>query len=347
MAKAGILLLNIGTPRSFEVHDVKKYLRTFLMDRDIIDLPWISRWPLVNLIIVPQRGAYSASNYKKIWMKEGSPLLVYTDRFADQLQNKLGSQYLVRIGMRYSAPTIESALRDFYRAKVETIIVAPMYPQYAEATTGSSLREVNRLMGRLGIDIPTVVVPPFYDKKEFLKAQGQCMKDVTQEKAIEHIVFSFHGLPEAQIKKVPGCLSSPDCCAQVNACEKPCYRAQSLATAEKLAKEIGLAKDSWSVGFQSRLGRAEWLKPSTDQVLEDLARKGIKKVAIACPSFVADCIETLEEIGMGGKQLFLREGGTEFFMIPCVNDHPLWVDGFSEMIKKNQPGKSAVNDLSQ
>ena len=280
-------------------------------------------------------------------MKEGSPLLVYTDRFADRLQNKMGSQYLVRIGMRYSAPTIESALRDFYRAKVETIVIAPMYPQYAEATTGSSLREVNRLMGRLGIDIPTVIVPPFFDKKEFLSAQGQCIKDVFQKKTIEHVVFSFHGLPEAQFKKVPGCLSASDCCAQAGACDKPCYRAQSLATAEKLAKEAGLPEGSWSVGFQSRLGRAEWLKPSTDQVLEQIARKGIQKVAVACPSFVADCIETLEEIGMGGQQLFLREGGTEFSMISCVNDHPMWVDGFSELILKMKLGKNVMNELSQ
>lgn len=347
MAKTGILLLNIGTPRSFEVSDVKKYLRTFLMDKDIIDLPWISRWPLVNLVIVPRRGTYSASNYKKIWMKEGSPLLVYSTRFADRLQQKMGADFLIRLGMRYSAPTIESALRDFYRAKVKTIVVAPMYPQYAEATTGSSLREVNRLMGRLGIDIPTVIVPPFYGRNEFLVAQGQRIKDELKEKDFEHLIFSFHGLPEAQIKKVPGCLASPDCCAQAGACEKPCYRAQSIATAEKLAKEVGLTKDRWTVGFQSRLGRAEWLKPSTDQVIEDLARKGVKKVAIACPSFVADCIETLEEIGMGGQELFLREGGREFSMIPCVNDDPLWVEGFSELIKNLTPGKKATNDLSQ
>lgn len=347
MAKTGILLLNIGTPRSHDVRDVKKYLRKFLMDKDIIDLPWLTRWPLVNLIIVPKRAAYSASNYKKIWMKEGSPLLVFTERFADRLQQQMGSDYLVRIGMRYSAPTIENALRDFYRAKVETVIVAPLYPQFAEATTGSSLREVSRLMGRFGIDLPTIILPPFFDKKEFIKAQSQRIKDLFASKPVEHIVFSFHGLPESQIKKVPGCLTKEDCCAQADSCGKPCYRAQSLATAEKLATEIGLKKGSWSVGFQSRLGQAEWLKPSTDQVLEELAHRGVRNVAVACPSFVADCIETLEEIGMGGKQLFLREGGSDFTMVPCVNDDLDWVEGFSRLLQELTPGKNALSKLSQ
>lgn len=335
MAKKGILLLNIGSPRSYNVPDVKKYLKTFLMDKDIISIPFFVRWPLVHGIIVPRRGPYSAANYKKIWLEgEGSPLTVYTQRFASQLQQTLGVDYIVKVGMRYSEPSIEKALREFKEESVESLIIAPLYPQYAEATTGSSLKEVHRLMTQESMQIPTKTLPPFYNEKHFVEPTVKMIQNTLQEKHVDHYLFSFHGLPESQVKKVPGCLVTDDCCFDRNACAKKCYRAQCFGTATAVAESLGLADSHWSVSFQSRLGRGEWLKPSTDHSVEVLAQTGKKKIAVICPSFVADCIETLEEIGLGSAELFKEKGGEEFYLIPCLNDSQDWILNFAQLLKQ-------------
>ncbi|MEN0057755.1 MAG: ferrochelatase [Bdellovibrio sp.] len=333
MVKKGVLLLNIGSPRSYEVDDVKKYLKTFLMDKDIINLPLPLRWFLVHGVIVPRRASFSAANYKKIWLeKEGSPLTVYTQRFAEGLQKELGPEYLVKVGMRYSEPSIEKALKEFATESVQTLILAPLYPQYAEATTGSSLKEVDRLMGRLGIEIPTETLPPFYNSSAFVHNTAQVIQETLGDTKPDHYLFSFHGLPESQVRKVEGCLTRGDCCFERNACEKNCYRAQCYATATCIAEELGLLDSHWSVAFQSRLGRAEWLKPATDHTLEILAKTEKKRIAVICPSFVADCIETLEEIGMGGVEHFTAYGGKEFHLIPCLNDSPKWIHDFAKTV---------------
>lgn len=335
MSKKGLLLLNIGSPRSYEVPDVAKYLRTFLMDEDIINIPFFVRWPLVNAIIVPRRAPFSAANYKKIWMEgEGSPLTVYTQRFATQLAQELGSEYVVKIGMRYSDPSIEEALKEFAQEAVESIILAPMYPQYAEATTGSSLKEVERLQKKLGLQFKTKILPPFYANKEFIDPTAKVTQATLANKEVEHYLFSFHGLPESQVKKVQGCLVTENCCFEKNACAKKCYRAQCFATADAVANKLGLEKNQWSVAFQSRLGRGEWLKPATDDTIEKLAGQGIKKIAVICPSFVADCIETLEEIGIGAAELFHEKGGTDYHLVPCLNDQKEWVAEFAENLAK-------------
>lgn len=335
MAKKGVLLLNIGSPQSYKVKDVKKYLNTFLMDKDVINLPFFLRWPLVHLLIVPRRAPYSAENYRKVWLEnQGSPLTVYTERFASQLQKDLGSDYLVKVGMRYAKPGIEKALREFEEAQVETIILAPLFPQYAEATTESSLKEVDRLVGRLGIDIPTESLPPFFAEEAFIAPTARIIRESLKDKKPDHYLFSFHGLPESHIRKVSGCLRSDDCCFEANACAKKCYRAQCFESATQIAESLGLADSHWSVSFQSRLGRGEWLKPATDHTLEILAQTGKKKIAVICPSFVADCIETLEEIGIGGQEAFKKMGGQEYDLIPCLNDDKEWTAKFANLVKE-------------
>ncbi|WII72439.1 ferrochelatase [Bdellovibrio sp. 22V] len=347
MGKTGILLLNIGSPLSYEVSDVAKYLKTFLMDKDIISIPYLLRWPLVNAMIVPKRAPYSAANYKKIWIdNEGSPLTVYTRRFADKLQKQLGEQFLVKIGMRYSEPSIEKALREFATAAVDTILLAPLYPQFAQATTGSSVRETQKIAARLGLNTPLRTLAPFYHAPAFITPSVQIIRDALEGKEVDHYLFSFHGLPESQIRKVHGCLRSDDCCFVPNACEKGCYRAQCFATATRIAESLEIPASHWSVSFQSRLGRGEWLKPATDHTLEILAQTGKKKIAVVCPSFVADCIETLEEIGIGGKELFIEKGGDEYHLVPCLNDDERWVQGFADLLKEKAPSKVELEERS-
>lgn len=332
MSKKGLLLLNIGSPRSYDVPDVAKYLKTFLMDEDIINIPFFVRWPLVHAIIVPRRAPYSAANYKKIWLEgEGSPLTVYTQKFATQLAQELGSEYVVKIGMRYSDPGIEQALKEFAQEGVESLILAPMYPQYAEATTGSSLKEVDRLQKKLGLHFTKKILPPFFADKAFVEPTVRVIQESLAAKEVEHYLFSFHGLPESQVKKVQGCLVTENCCFDKNACAKKCYRAQCFASANAIANQLGLQKNQWSVAFQSRLGRGEWLKPATDDTIEKLAAQGIKKIAVICPSFVADCIETLEEIGIAAAELFHEKGGTDYHLVPCLNDRLDWVKEFAIM----------------
>lgn len=335
MAKKGVLLINIGSTSSYAVSDVKKFLKKFLMDKDVISIPFLLRWFLVHGIIVPRRAKASAENYKKIWIEnEGSPLVVYTKSFAHLLQQDLGKNYVIKIGMRYNPPTIENALREFAEENVETIILAPLYPQYAAATTGSSLNEIDRFIGRLGIEILTETLPPFYNEDAFIQSYVDQIQKKLTNKNPDHYLFSFHGLPESQIRKIKNCLTSETCCFESDACQKGCYRAQCFSIATKIAEVLNIPDSHWSVSFQSRLGRGEWLKPATDHTLEVLARKGKKSVAVVCPSFVTDCLETLEEIGMEGQSTFKQNGGEEFILVPCLNNSPEWTQRFADLLKE-------------
>ncbi|WP_413576005.1 ferrochelatase [Bdellovibrio sp. HCB290] len=330
-AKTGVLLLNIGSPRSYEVPDVKRYLKHFLMDKEVINLPFILRWPLVNLLIVPKRGPISAGNYKKIWLENGSPLTVYTIDFAEKLQKNLGENYLVKVGMRYSSPDIPTALKEFAAAGIQNVLLSPMYPQYADATTGSSLREVQRQIKKLNLKFNVKSIRDFYQHPSFVDPTVEIAKEYLHGKDVVHYLFSFHGLPESHVKVNAGCLATPDCCVKPNACDKPCYRAQCLATATSIAGKLGLSKDQWSLSYQSRLGRDEWLKPSTEETIAKLGDK--KSIAVLCPSFVADCIETLEEIGIGGEETFHHAGGRDYHLVPCVNVNSKWVNQFARLIE--------------
>lgn len=339
MARKGLLLINIGSPRSYEVEDVKKYLTAFLMDKEVINLPFFLRWPLVNLLIVPRRAPFSAESYKKVWMDEGSPIAVYTHRFAQQLQQNLGVDYIVKVGLRYSEPSVEKALQELATENVDEILVAPLFPQYAEATNGSSLQLVDRLMQKMNLRIAKRELPAFFAHKSFIEPSVQISQETLQGKQVDHYLFSFHGLPESHIRRIPGCLVSETCCFEKDACAKNCYRAQCFATATEIAERMNIPASHWSVSFQSRLGRGEWLKPATDHTLEVLGRTGKKNIAVICPSFVADCIETLEEIGIGGQETFHNFGGEQYHLVPCVNDDPRWISGFADLIRESETAK--------
>jgi len=347
MGKKGVLLLNIGSPNSYQVPDVKKYLTRFLMDKDVINLPFILRWILVRGIIVPRRAPHSAANYKKVWIQnQGSPLTVYTQRFADKLQKHLGSDYDVKVGMRYADPDIEKALRHFKAQGIESLILVPLFPQYAAATTESSLKETHRLMKELDFSVPSQTLPPFYSAEAFIDPSVRIIQETLADKKPDHYLFSFHGLPESHVRKNPGCLRSDDCCFEPGACAKNCYRAQCFESATRIAEDLELLDSHWSVSFQSRLGRGEWLKPATDHTLEILAQTGKKKIAVICPSFVADCIETLEEIGLGGKEVFLENGGEEYSLVPCLNDDNEWTEKFARLIKELKTRTVELKSLS-
>lgn len=328
--KTGLILNNIGTPESPEPKDVKIYLDEFLMDPDVIGLPFPLRWLLVKGLITPRRSHKSAEKYQAVWMKEGSPLMVYSRGFAERLQTELGSDWIVEIGMRYGNPSLSAALEKLRDEGVKKLVLAPLFPQYAEATTGSAVKETKRLLSEMKWNVPLKIVPPFYNRREFLSAQAELL--IPQLKSSEHVLFSFHGLPESQVRQNEGCLKSSDCCDRPSACAMNCYRAQCVQTARGLADLLGLPKEKWSLSFQSRLGPAKWIGPSTDDRLQELAQQKVKSLMVACPAFVADCLETLEEIGLGGKEDFLKWGGLEFQLVPCVNQEMSWVRGFKEIL---------------
>lgn len=328
----GLLLMNIGSPLSYQVHDVKKYLSTFLMDKDVINLPFIFRWPLVNLIIVPKRAPFSAENYKKVWMTEGSPIVVYTRRLIAGLSELL-PDFQIRMGLQYSQPSVYDSLKEFQAQGLKEIYLAPLFPQYADATTKSTLKAVQKALKQLNYSPKIKELKPFFNNPSFIKTSVSLGKEMLKDKTVDHYVFSFHGLPESHIKRDPTCSISDSCCSLPQACLKNCYRAQCLMTAKLMVQELGLTADQYTVSFQSRLGREEWLKPSTDETIKNLAQSGKKSLAVFCPSFVSDCIETLEEIRIGGAEDFHKNGGQDFYLAPCVNDDSRFIEGFAELIR--------------
>jgi ferrochelatase len=328
-SKTGILLINVGSPDNTSRAAVARYLTQFLMDPDIIDLPWIFRTLLVRGIIVPGRAGASAEKYQQIWLKEGSPLVVLSQKFTHRLREVLGPEFHIELGMRCGNPSVKEALDRLVMAGVKEIQVAPLFPQAAAATTGGSFKEVEKILKSKSIKIPVKKLKPFYQNAEFVSAFA---KQIQNQKPHEydHILFSFHGLPEKQIKKGEGCLSRPDCCLRPS--DSQCYRYQCVQTAQKIADQLDLSPERWSYSFQSRLGRTQWIQPYTDSVVRDLAQQGKKKVLTVCPSFVTDCLETLEEIGITLKNDFLAVGGTQLTLAPCPNDSDLWVQGFSKIL---------------
>lgn len=336
--KTGLILNNIGTPRSVDPKDVKVYLDEFLMDPDVIAWPFPLRWLLVKGLITPRRSFSSAEKYKAVWMKEGSPLMVHSRAFAEGVQRTLGDSWVIRLGMRYGEPSLRNALEDLRRAGVERLILAPLFPQFAEATTGSALKETKKILSSMNWPVPLVLFPEFFRDEGFLRPQADLIARFSKD--ADHLLFSFHGLPESQVCRNPGCLDATAIAEPPTRCRPDCYRAQCLITAFELAKRLGLGRSEWSYSFQSRLGPARWIGPATDDVLKDLGSRKIGKLAVACPAFVADCLETLEEIGMGGEEDFLKAGGSAYQLIPCLNAEPDWVREFSGLVGRISASQS-------
>lgn len=336
-AARGVLLVQLGTPSAPETAPVRRYLREFLSDPRVIDIPALPRRLLIEAAILPTRPRSSAAAYRKIWLPEGSPLLLHSRALAEALGLELGPRFRVALGMRYGEPTLASALAGLRAQGCERITVLPLYPQYAASSTGSAHARVAQLAADTW-DVPQLELsPPFYDDPGFLAAWDEVAREPLAGFAPDHVLFSFHGLPERQIRKSDPtgrhCLSRPDCCDAPGASLPRCYRAQCLATARALAARLGLAPASWSYAFQSRLGRTPWIRPYTDERLPALAAAGTKRLAVLCPSFVADCLETLEEIGLRARAQWQSAGGDDLLLVPSLNAHPVWVSALARLVR--------------
>lgn len=332
----GILLVNLGTPDAPTTSAVRRYLREFLSDPMVIDINPAARWMLVNFIIAPFRSPKSAEAYKKVWMAEGSPLLIHTRNLARKVQEKLGGNFKVSVGMRYGRPSIATAVEELMQAGVSEIRMLPLFPQYAASSTGSAVVEFERIM-KLRKDAPPFrVLPPFYRDAGFIEAFAKVGEPILAKVRPDHVLFSFHGLPERHILKEDPvgnhCLKFEECCEQDVMQNQKCYRAHAFKTTHALIKRIGIPEDVYSISFQSRLGRTPWLKPYTDLVIPELIKKGKTRLVVFCPAFVADCLETLEEIGIRARESALAAGAEAFEFVPSLNDHPVWVEAVAGLV---------------
>jgi ferrochelatase len=331
MSERGVLLVNLGTPDAPTPAALRRYLREFLSDPDVIDLPAPLRLALVHAIIVPFRAPKSAHAYASIWTAGESPLRLHTRALAEAVAQALAERRVaVEWGMRYGHPGIGPALDRLRERGVRRLTVVPLYPQYAQSTVASSLRHLHRLLGDMRWSPELDVVAPFHRDEGYIESQAATIRPLLTHDS--HLLLSFHGLPERHIRR-----SSPECerCLPQPGCPRLehalCYRGQCFETARDLVARLGLAAGSWSVAFQSRLGRARWIQPSTEDTLVELARKGVRRLVVACPSFVADGLESLEEIGQRGREAFISAGGAELVLAPCPNASPLFVEAVTRL----------------
>jgi ferrochelatase len=334
--RKGLLLINLGTPDSCSEGDVRRYLAEFLSDPRVIDIAAIPRALLLNLIILPFRPARSAEAYAKIFDERGSPLLYHSQHLQKKVQAQLGDAVLVELAMRYGNPSIESALERFDAAGIDRIVVFPLYPQYASSTTGSTIEAVSLAVAERWNTPFVSFVPPFYEHPAFLEAVAQRARPVLAKGSFQRVLFSFHGLPERHLKKGDShehCLQRRDCCDVLGPHNRNCYRAQCVATMRAIGASLGLPAKKQVLCFQSRLGRDPWIQPYTDKVLDELLAEGITRVAMLSPAFVADCLETLEELGMAAKERFFAGGGQAFELVENLNASDSWVEAVVEIAR--------------
>jgi ferrochelatase len=333
MSGIAVLLVNLGSPASTEVADVRRYLDEFLMDPYVLDFPAPLRALLVKGFILPTRPAKSAEAYAKIWTDQGSPLVVTSELTQHALEARMGVP--VGLAMRYGEPSIGAGIDALLAraGEIDEVVVVPLYPQYAMASTQTVEVAVEAAMQARGVRYR--FVPPFFDDPGYLDAMEARMRRDYPADA-QYLLFSYHGIPKRHLRKVDPtrehCLSSAQCCQIASPAHATCYRHQSLSTTEALAKRLGLGADQYGFAFQSRLGGG-WLQPFTDIVLAELPKRGILRLAVVCPSFVADCLETLEEIAIRGRETFLEAGGAELTYLPCLNDDPLWIDALAALCR--------------
>ncbi|HEX8462041.1 MAG TPA: ferrochelatase [Segetibacter sp.] len=342
MAKRGIILLNLGSPDSTEVKDVKKYLMEFLMDGRVIDYPYIFRLLLVGGIIAPFRAPKSAEAYKSVWTKDGSPLIVITKQLQQALQPLLDEP--VEIAMRYGNPSMESAYENLLRRvpELDEVIAIPLYPHYAMSSYETAVEHAKDVHKKQKYSFKLSFVKPFYNEPHYINALTESIKPYLQQD-YDQVLFSYHGLPQRHMTKADPtnrhCLKVENCCEVASVAHKTCYRHQCWTTTQLLSKNLTIPKEKVGFSFQSRLGQEEWLKPYTALRLEQLPKEGIKKLVILCPAFVSDCLETLEEIAIAGKESFLHAGGESFTVIPCLNTNPLWVQSLVTWVNDVAEGK--------
>ena len=330
----GILLVNLGSPDSTAVPDVRKYLREFLMDGRVLDAPWPIRFCIVHFTILPSRPKESAHAYEKIWTPQGSPLVVTSRNVQKKLQALVDVP--VELAMRYQNPSIELAIRKLNDTKIDDVLLIPLFPHYAMSSYESAVARVQEVAAQNAPRMKITVQPPYYDAPDYIEALvAASQKDL--QGGYDHLLFSFHGIPERHLRKSDPthchCLASENCCDVPSPAHATCYRAQCFKTVTAFVAKANIPNTKYSVSFQSRLGKDPWLKPYTDYELAELPGRGVKKLLVICPAFVSDCLETLEEIGMRGKETFIGAGGTDYAQIPCLNEHPLWISTLEKMAK--------------
>ena len=330
----GVLLVNLGSPDSTSVGDVRRYLNEFLMDGRVIDVAWPLRRLIVGLILI-KRPKESAHAYEKVWTKEGSPLVVTSRHVQALLQQRVSMP--VELAMRYQNPTIAAAVKQLAAKGVTETLLIPLFPHYAMSSYETAVVRVQELVAKFAPQMKLTVQPPYYNAPDYIAALAASAADFLK-KDYDHLLFSFHGIPERHIKKSDTtgchCLVKPDCCETPSPAHAQCYRAQCYQTAALFTQKAGVPAGKWSVSFQSRLGKDPWLKPYTDYELPRLAIEGKKRMLVICPAFVSDCLETIEEIGMRGYEEFAAGGGQEYTRIPCMNEHPAWIDALENMVKR-------------
>jgi ferrochelatase len=330
--KTAVLLLNLGTPDSPSVSDVRSYLSQFLNDPRVIDIPWLLRKILVNGIIVPFRAPKSAKIYKKLWTENGSPLLFHSINVKALLQQELNDTHDVYLAMRYKNPSIPSVLEEIRKKNYTKIILLPMFPQYASASTGSALEEAMRIIGSWWV-IPEVrIISQYYDHPLYINAFVDRGKQFNISE-YDHVLFSYHGLPERQVDKVydNDLCTNHNCEDEVDEENKFCYKATCYATTRLLVEQLNIPKEKYTVCFQSRLDK-KWLEPFSDKIVEECAKKGMKKLLVFSPAFTADCLETTIEIGEEYQEIFEEHGGKKVQLVESLNSHPLWVQCLKELV---------------
>jgi len=341
--RKGVLLVNLGSPDSPSVPDVRRYLREFLMDGRVLDVNWLTRFCVVHFAILPRRPKHSAEAYQKIWSPAGSPLVVTSQNVQARLQPRVAVP--VELAMRYQHPSIPQAVSRLADKGVDEVLLIPLFPHYAMSSYETAVERVKEVARALAPQMRVQVQPPFYADADYIAALVASAQEHLG-RPYDHLLFSFHGIPERQVRKSDPtgahCLAAPDCCKTPSPAHATCYRAQCFKTTAEFVRTAGVPEGKYSVAFQSRLGRTPWLTPYTDYELPRLAQTGVRKLLVICPSFVADCLETIEEIGLRGRESFLSAGGTEFALIPCLNEHPLWLEALENMVVRFAPQAAAA-----
>ncbi len=336
---SGLVLINLGTPDSADVPQVRRYLKEFLSDPFVIDIPGIARWFLLNGMILRTRPAKAAAAYRKVFTSRGSPLLFHTEDLTAGL--RLRFENPIELGMRYGNPSIEVATRKILATGVRQVVFVPLYPQYSYAASLSSEQEVKRVQRTLateGLEFGSEILPDFHLEEGYLRAFEQVTREATRDFHPDHYLFSYHGVPVRQVQRTDlsggkHCYRETSCCDQPNEANRLCYRAQSIWGAHALARRLGLSAEQYSISFQSRLGRTKWVEPYTDHLLGELPGRGVKRLAVVCPSFVADCLETLEEIAIRGRAQFIAAGGEDLMLVPSLNAHPSWIEAVEKRVR--------------
>ncbi len=333
--KTAVILLNVGTPDKPEVNAVRRYLTQFLNDKYVIDIPWLWRKLLVNLIIVPFRAPKSAKLYQQLWTQNGSPLVIYGNEAVQKLQKKLGDTYSVFLAMRYGNPAVKKIVKQIKNEGFEKIVLIPLYPQYALSTTETSVVYVKKQLQKLNYNPEIKVITSFYTHPMFLDA---FVSQIEQKKPNEfdHILFSYHGLPVRQVEKLHPGIASENCSCHEAFPEhgKACYKAQCYETTRLLASKLNLQKDDYSVAFQSRLSK-NWLTPFTDETISNLLKEEKTKILVVAPAFVADCLETIIEIGYEYKEDFIKSGGEKLELVPSLNSEDKWIETLEQLVLKS------------